>query len=59
MPQRKNPASAVVEFFETASIETAQTVLAICKGVVARRQPTKAKPRTRAPRASADESAEG
>lgn len=37
MPSRKDPASQVVEFFESASLETATVVLEIVKGVVARR----------------------
>lgn len=52
MAAKKDPASAVVAFFETTPIETAQTVLAICRGVVARRLPTKAKPRTLKARSS-------
>ncbi len=43
MASRKDPASAVVAFFDTVSLETAQTVLAICKGIVTRRQPARAK----------------
>jgi hypothetical protein len=45
MAPRKDPASVVVDFFSTAPIETAATVLAICKGIVAKRQPVRAKPR--------------
>lgn len=46
MARKKDPASVVVEFFEAAPVDTAVTVLAICKGIVARRQPTKTtKPR--------------
>lgn len=41
MAARKDPASVVVEFFSTAPIESAATVLAICKGIVAKRQPKK------------------
>jgi hypothetical protein len=44
MARKKDIASVVVEFFETASVDTAVTVLAICKGIVARRQPA-TKPR--------------
>jgi hypothetical protein len=43
MAPRKDPASVVVDFFSTVPIETAATVLAICKGIVAKRQPAKAK----------------
>lgn len=43
MAQRKDPAAAVVDFFNAAPLETAATVLAICKGIVAKRQPAKAK----------------
>lgn len=39
MARRKDPASDVVDFFQTAPIEAAQTVLAIVKGVVAKRAP--------------------
>lgn len=39
MAPRKDPAAIVVAFFETAPVETAQTVLAICKSILARRQP--------------------
>jgi hypothetical protein len=46
MARRKDPASEVIEFFQTVSPETAQTVLNICKGIVAKRQPARAsKPR--------------
>jgi hypothetical protein len=45
MAHKKNPAEHVTAFFETASLETAQTVLAICKGVLARRFPAKQKAR--------------
>jgi hypothetical protein len=37
MGRKKDPASAVVEFFETTALETAETVLNICKGIVTRR----------------------
>jgi hypothetical protein len=61
VPQKKDPASAVVEFFSTAPLETVQTVLAIVKGIVARRQPAKTKPRKgSSPRAvGADVAAQG
>jgi hypothetical protein len=49
---KKDPASAAVEFFQSAPIESAQTVLNICKGIVARRLPAKAKPRTLKARSS-------
>lgn len=45
MAAKKDPASVVVEFFSTAPPETAATVLAIVKGIVARRLPAKVKPR--------------
>jgi hypothetical protein len=38
MSRRKDPAAAVIEFFEHASIEAAQTVLGIGKSIVKRRQ---------------------
>ena len=43
MSRRINPVDQVVAFFETASLEQAAMVLAIVRGVVARRTP-KAKP---------------
>lgn len=50
--KRKDPASQVVEFFESAPIESAEMLLNICKGVVARRKPaTTRKPRTAKPAA--------
>lgn len=53
MGKRRDPASDVVSFFETASVETAETVLNICKGVVARRKPaTMRKPRAAKPAAA-------
>lgn len=45
MATKKDPAVAVVAFFENAPIDAAQTVLAIAKGIVAKRQPAKSKPR--------------
>lgn len=51
MAAKKNPADAVVAFFESAPIESAVTVLAICKGVVARRAPAKVKARATKPSA--------
>lgn len=42
MARKKDPAADAVAFFETAPIEIAQAVLAICQGVVARRSPAKA-----------------
>jgi hypothetical protein len=47
MAPRKDPASVVVDFFSTVPIETAATVLAICKGIVAKRQPAKARRATK------------
>ena len=64
MSRRINPVDQVVTFFETAPVETAVVVLAIVKGIVARRSPktkTPARPRpTAAPALQpklADESA--
>jgi hypothetical protein len=37
--RRTNPVDQVVAFFETAPLEQAATVLAIAKGILARRQP--------------------
>lgn len=53
MAQRKDPAAVVVEFFNAAPIDTAATVLAICRSIVAKRQPPKVK-RTKGPRAVVD-----
>lgn len=39
MSRRVNPVDQVVAFFETAPLDVATTVLAIVRGVVARRQP--------------------
>jgi hypothetical protein len=38
MTKRTDPASQVLTYFETAPVESASTVLAICKGIVSRRQ---------------------
>jgi hypothetical protein len=46
--RRTNPVDQVVEFFETAPLEQAATVLAIARGILARRQP-KLKPKAAAP----------
>jgi hypothetical protein len=43
MSRRTHPADQAVVFFETAPLEQAQTVLAIARGILARRAP-KAKP---------------
>lgn len=60
MPQKKDPASTVVQFFDHAPLETAQTVLAICKDIVARRQPARAKAsRKPAARSTANDTTEG
>ncbi len=57
MAKRKDPASEAVAFFETASVETAETVLNICRGVVARRKPaTTRKPRAAKPSPTTDTS---
>jgi hypothetical protein len=42
---KKNPADAAVAFFETAPIDVAVQVLAICKGIVQRRSPKVKSPR--------------
>jgi hypothetical protein len=41
--QRKEPAAVVVDFFNAAPLDTAATVLAICRSIVAKRQPPKVK----------------
>lgn len=41
MASRRDPAAAVVTYFETAPIDTARTVLAICRSVMAKRLPPK------------------
>lgn len=43
MAAKKDPAIGVIAFFETAPIESATTVLAICRGILSRRQPAKTK----------------
>lgn len=39
MSRRTNPVDVVVQFFETAPLAEAQTVLTIARGILARRQP--------------------
>jgi hypothetical protein len=48
MARKRDVASEVVAFFETSSIDTAETVLGIVKGIVERRKPAPKK--SRAPR---------
>ena len=43
--RKQDPAVAVIRFFETAQIDIARTVLAMCKDTMQRRLPAKAKPR--------------
>lgn len=45
MPKRKSPEMRIVEFFETAPIDAAASVLAVCQYTVAKRQPARSKPR--------------
>lgn len=46
MAKRKSPEMRIVEFFETAPIEAAWSVLAVCQYTVQKRQPKPAaKPR--------------
>jgi len=45
MSKRKSAAAAAVEFFQTASIDTAREVLAICANTVKQRNGVDAKPR--------------
>jgi hypothetical protein len=47
MPSRKDPASQVVAFFESASLETATVVFQIVKAIVARRTGATKVPRLR------------
>lgn len=47
MPTRKDPASEVVAFFESASLETATVVFAIVKGIITRRTGATKVPRLR------------
>jgi len=35
--KKRNPADAAVEFFQTADLEAARTILAVCQGTIARR----------------------
>ena len=37
MARKRNPADAAVEFFQTADLESARTILAVCKGTIERR----------------------
>ncbi len=37
MARKRNPADAAVEFFQTAELEAARTILAVCKGTIERR----------------------
>jgi len=39
LSRRTNPVDVVVQFFETAPLEQAATVLTIARGILARRQP--------------------
>lgn len=51
MSKRKDPVNQVIDFFESASPETAAVVFSIVKSIVARRAPAKSKLRdARAPR---------
>jgi hypothetical protein len=47
MRARKDPASDVVTYFETAPIDTATVVLNIAKGILARRRGEAMRPRLR------------
>jgi hypothetical protein len=54
MSRRIDPASQVVQFFSEAPLDQAATVLAIVKGILARRQPkTKPAKPTRKPNGAA------
>jgi hypothetical protein len=48
--RKADPAVAVIQFFETAPIDVAKTIFAICKGTLQRRLPKVAKPRVVKPR---------
>lgn len=37
MARKRNPADAAVEFFQTAELDSARTILAVCKGTIERR----------------------
>jgi hypothetical protein len=37
MARKRNPADAAVEFFQTADLDSARTILAVCKGTIERR----------------------
>jgi len=37
MANKRNPADAAVEFFQTAELDAARTILAVCKGTIDRR----------------------
>lgn len=51
MSRRKDPAAAVIEFFENAQPDAAQAILGVCKAIVARRA-GKAKPTRKTPSAN-------
>jgi len=38
MARKRNPADAAIEFFQTADLGTASTMLDVCKGTVERRR---------------------
>ena len=54
MAPKRNPADVVVEYFQNAPLEAAGALLAICRGILGRRQPGKA---PRAARTSPDRTA--
>jgi hypothetical protein len=55
--RRINPVDVVVAFFESAPLDVATTVLAIVRGILARRQPkAKPSPQKRTPPTAATES---
>lgn len=46
MSRRKDPAAAVIEFFENAQPDAAQAILGVCKSIVARRTGKAGKPKS-------------
>lgn len=56
MARKRNPADVVVDYFQTAPLEAAAALLAVCKGLVERRQPARAPRTPRTPRTGASSS---
>lgn len=50
MPKRKDPVNRVMDFFETSPVEQAQSILAVCQWIVAKRAPKATEPRVVRPK---------